>query len=333
MVTKQSPTSAATIEALTFFDRRAIPDQAGETIWHARDGWPIRRIDWHGACVASSRLRGSILFLPGRGDYYEKYLETLHYYAQQNWHVTAIDWRGQSLSGRIADDPSVGDIDDFGTWVADLETFYAAWTAERAGPHIVLAHSMGGHLAMRAVIEKVIMPDALILAAPMLSIHSGGLPLAITRIVARLMVMLGRAKKAAWKISEKPLSPLVSRSKMLTHDQVRYEDEEAWWSIRPGIKLGPGSWRWVDRAVASIRKIHQLGTFESVKIPVLIIATSADQLVSTDQIIQDEKRLPNAELLLFGKEAAHELLREADVVRDKVISAIDAFLERIAPAV
>jgi lysophospholipase len=333
MVTKQSPSFAATIKAPTVFDRRKIPDQATETIWHAGDGWPIRQIDWNGAPGKGSSPRGSILFLPGRGDYYEKYLETLHYYAEQNWNVTAIDWRGQSLSGRMTDDPSVGDIDDFGTWVADLKTFYAAWTAEKTEPHIVLAHSMGGHLAMRAVIEKAITPDALILAAPMLSIHSGGLPLAITRIVARVMVMLGRAQKAAWKISEKPLSPLVSRSRMLTHDQARYDDEEAWWSIRPGIKLGPGSWRWVDRAVASIRKIHRPGTFENVKTPVLMIATSADQLVSTDQIIEDAKRLLNAELLLFGKEAAHELLRESDAVRDKVISAIDAFLERIAPAV
>ena len=42
------------------------------------------------------------------------------------------------------------------------------------------------------------------------------------------------------------------------------------------------------------------------------MATTADQLVSTKRIIKDSKRLPKAELLLFGKEAAHELLREAD---------------------
>ncbi len=311
------------------FDRRAIPEEAVETIWYANDGWPIRRIDWKPWHAAQGKPRGSILFLPGRGDHYEKYLETLHHYAQQNWRVTSVDWRCQAMSGRMTDDHSIGDIDDFATWVADIQIFHASWIKERPGPHIILAHSMGGHLAMRAVIEKVIAPDAMIMVAPMLSIHSGGLPLYVTRIVARLMVKLGRAKRAAWKVSEKPLSPLTSRSRMLTHDKTRYEDEEAWWAIRPELKLGPGSWRWVDRAVASIRKIHQPGTFEHVQIPVLIIATTADQLVSTDQIIKDANRLPNAELMLFGKEAAHELLRETDAVRDKVILAIDAFLERI----
>ena len=186
---------------------------------------------------------------------------------------------------------------------------------------------------MRAAIEKAIDPDAMILIAPMFSIHSGGLPLSFTRIIARLMVTLGRGSRAAWKVSEKPLSPLASRSRMLTHDQLRYEDEAAWWKIRPGLQLGPGSWRWVDRAVASIKRIHRPGGLESVKIPVFIAATSADQLVSSAQIIQDAKRLPNAELLLFGKEAAHELLRESDGVRDRVLDAISKFLDRSALAV
>jgi ribonucleotide reductase class II len=87
--------------AKTPMNRRAIPADATETMWHAADGWPIRRIDWQ----ASTPPRGSLLFLPGRGDHYEKYLETLAYYADAGWHVTAIDWRGQGASGRLLDDP------------------------------------------------------------------------------------------------------------------------------------------------------------------------------------------------------------------------------------
>ncbi len=312
------------------FDRRSIPAEATETIWHAADGWPIRRIDWNTRAEGKHATRGSILFLGGRGDHYEKYLETLDRYANRNWGVTAIDWRGQAMSGRMLDDANVGDIDDFATWVADLKSFFQMWKPAHPGPHIILAHSMGGHLAIRAAIEKVIDPDALVLIAPMLSIHSRGLPLSITGAAARLMVKLGRGGHAAWKISEKPLTPLTSRARILTHDDARYEDETAWWSMRPMLKLGPGSWRWVDRAVASIRKIHRAGTFESVKIPVFIAATTADQLVSTDQTIADVKRLPNGELMLFGDEAAHEILRETDDVRDRLLQAIDIFLDRIS---
>jgi lysophospholipase len=319
------------IPAPMSFDRRIIPANANEAFWNAADGWPIRRIDFGASQISHQKPRGSLLFLTGRGDHYEKYLETLDYLASQNWNVTAIDWRGQGLSGRMLADTSVGHIDDFAVWVRDLGTFWDIWVHENPGPHVILAHSMGGHLAVRAAIEKKILPDAMMLTAPMLSIHSRGMPLFITEQVSKFMLLLGRGSRAAWKVSEKPLSPMNLRAKMLTHDKFRYEDEVAWWTIRPGAKLGPASWRWVERAIASIREIHAPGALESLQIPVFIAATTADQLVSTPQVIADAKRMPNAELLLFGEEAAHELLRETDAVRDKVLAGINTFLGRVFP--
>lgn len=309
-------------------DRRAIPASAKETLWNGSDGWPIRRIDW---ICAQPQKRGSILFLPGRGDHYEKYLETLDYYYSAGWDVTAIDWRGQGGSGRFLADPNVGHIDDFSTWIADLKGFYADWTQQHAGPHVVIAHSMGGHLAMRALAENAICPDAFILSAPMLGIQTGGLPLVLNHAFARFMVAIGRGEKAAWKVNEKPMSPADMRGEMLTHDKARYEDELAWWKLRPQVKLGPPSWHWVERAITSMRMLDAPGVLEHIKTPILFLASNADQLVSTDRIIKDSNRLANAELLIFGKEAAHELLREADGVRDQCLSAMNAFMENYAP--
>jgi lysophospholipase len=314
-------------------DRRAIPQDALETTWNAADGWEIRRIDWKwrsGKKWAGSSARGSILFLPGRGDHYEKYLETLDYYADRGWNVTSVDWRGQGLSGRFLKDPHVGHIDDFSTWIADIRLFYKSWKLEKTGPHVVIGHSMGGHLTMRAAIEGAIDPDAIILSAPMLSIQTGGLPLSVNQAFANFMKRIGRAELPAWKVSEKPMSPLDMRAKILTHDANRYADELAWWKIRPGVNLGPPSWHWIERAIASIRLQDEPGTLENMQIPTLLLATTADQLVSTQRIIADAKRLPNAELLVFGKEAAHELLREADGVRDKCLNAMDTFLDKHA---
>ena len=61
--------------------RRAIPAHARESAWHAPDGHAIRRIDW----PRPAQSRGSLLFLGGRGDAYEKYLETLEYWFGQGW--------------------------------------------------------------------------------------------------------------------------------------------------------------------------------------------------------------------------------------------------------
>jgi lysophospholipase len=313
------------------FNRREIPKSATETEWNAADGWPIRRIDWQAASLSTGKRRGSILFLPGRGDHYEKYLETLEYWARSGWRVTAIDWRTQGLSGRMLADANVGHIDDFSTWIADLTFFYAQWQNEVAGPHVVIAHSMGGHLLMRALAEKVIAPDAAVFSAPMLG-FTGGLPMAVTGGYAKLMQTLGCGDYAAWKASEKPLSGMKVRANMLTHDQERYDDELAWWELRPGVKLGPPSWHWVERAVASIKLLDTPGLIEGIETPVLMLATMADQLVSRSAIEAYCKRLPHCQLLMFGKEAAHELLRESDPVRDKCLSAIDTFLERATQA-
>jgi lysophospholipase len=309
-------------------NRRAIPTDATESMWHAADGWPIRRIDWLGA----AKSRGSMLFLPGRGDHYEKYLETLQHFADAGWRVTSIDWRGQGGSGRMLPDPQVGHIDDFATWISDLRFFWQGWKAETPGPHVVLAHSMGGHLTMRALVEKAIDPVAVAMSAPMLGIQTGGLPLGLNHAFAKLMCKIGKANDAAWKVSEKPMSPMSMRGKILTHDEDRYADEIAWWGIRPDVKLGPPSWHWIERAIASIRMLDEPGRLEAVDTPILLMATTADQLVSTPRIIKDSKRLRQAETLIFGKEAAHELLREADGVRDQCLDRIAAFMDKNAPA-
>lgn len=322
------------VEAQPETIRRSIPGYAREGYWIASDGWKIRRIDWlalSAEAAAVQQPRGSMLFLPGRGDHYEKYLEMLDQFARQGWCVTAIDWRGQGGSGRVLANPHIGHIDDFSVWIADLKAFWTQWKAATPGPHVVVAHSMGGHLVMRALAEKAIDPVAAALSAPMLGIQTMGLPYAVHHGLARFLRALGDSARVAWKEGEKPGSPLNVRSKILTHDPERYADELYWWKARPEVRLGPPSWHWVERAIASSRQLHRPGILESIDTPILLLATTADRLVDTKRIVRDAKRLPNNELLLFGNEAAHELLREADPVRDRCLNRITAFFEACAP--
>lgn len=309
---------------------RVIPDEATESWWQARDGWEIRRIDW--PSLNSGPLRGSLLFLPGRGDHYEKYLETLHHWALQGWRVTAIDWRGQGLSGRVLENRNIGHIKDFSVWIDDLHFFWKKWKSETEGPHALVAHSMGGHLTMRAAAEGAIDPDAIALSAPMLGIKSSGLPHRVSHGFARMMLWIGWGKRPAWKDSEKPLSPASMRQRILTHSDRRYRDELFWWQERLDVRLGPPSWRWLERAFASTARLKETGTLENMRIPVLLLATTADQLVSTDRIKSDHERLPLSKLRCFGREAAHELLRESDSVRDECLNEIDEFFGEHAAA-
>ncbi|MCT2559685.1 alpha/beta hydrolase [Tsuneonella sp. YG55] len=307
--------------------RRAIPSAAREDRWTAPDGHAVRRIDWP---APDGRVRGAILFLGGRGDFYEKYLEAFADWRDRGWQVTALDWRGQAGSGRLGSDAVTGHIGDFAQWTHDLAGFWRAWAAEVPVPHVIVAHSMGAHLALRGSAEGLIAPDALVLVAPMLGI--GRLPPVVMHTVARAMVRLGDPRRPAWRWSEKPGEPPASRGALLTHDADRYADELWWRGERPELVMGPGSWGWVERAYASMRALSAPGLLEKVTLPVLILATSADRLVAYPAIAAAARRLPNAELVTFGREASHEILREADPVRDRALAAIDRFLDETVPA-
>ncbi len=312
-------------------DRRAIPSAASESIWRAQDGHELRRIDWQTSGAGGVSPRGSILFFPGRGDNYEKYLESLDEWHRDGWRVTAADWRGQAGSGRLGDDPVTGHIDDFATWVDDLAHFWSDWVAETPGPHVLAGHSMGGHVVMRALIERRVQPEAVVLSAPMLGMAGPPLPLAVLHGAAKLMNVVGEPTRQAWKWSEKPGEMPARRRTLLTHDDDRYDDELWWREHRPELVMGPGSWGWVERAYASTRVLEAPGAMESVDVPVLILSTSEDKLVSHADCVRAVERLAKGELCAFGDEARHEILREVDAVRDRAMDAVTEFLDRTAP--
>lgn len=303
--------------------RRAIPADATVATWTAPDGWPIRRFDRPG------HGRGAILFQTGRGDIFEKYLETFAHWHAQGWSVTAFDWRGQGGSGRLGRDPAVGHASDFAPWIADLAAFWTAWVAAHPdGPHVVIGHSMGGFLALRALADGVIAPRAAVLVAPMLGLRSpvgawlGG-------VVARAMRALGDPARAAWKEAERPGLKL-DRARALTGDAARYADEGWWYAQAPALKLGAPSWSWVAAAFAATARLRADPALAKVAVPVQLLVADEDALVDPRAAQAVAARLPAAELVTFGAGAAHELLRESDAVRDRALAAIDDFLARHA---
>lgn len=304
--------------------RRAYPAGSRLELAPAPDGWPLRRFDW----PAEGTPKGSILFQGGRGDIIEKYLELFHHWHGRGWNVVAFDWRGQGGSGRLAADPNVGHCPDFGIWIDDLSAFATDWTARTPGPHIVMGHSMGGHLVLRALAEKRITPDAAVLVAPMLGFETGPLPL---RLVAWGVRQLARLwpTRAAWKANERPASGRTSRQELLTSDADRYSDELWWKKEKPELELGPPSLKWLEQAYGSAVFLERAQGVESISIPVLFIGTFGDRLVSPAAIPRFAARIPNSTLKMFDRGVAHEILRERDGPRDEAIALIDAQLDKI----
>ncbi len=306
--------------------RRALPFDATLAMRSAADGWPIRVFD-----RLANGTRGSILWLGGRGDIIEKYLECFEQWHRKGWHVTSFDWRGQGGSGRMLPDRSVGHASDFAPWVGDLAAFWHSWKRTTPGPHVLMGHSMGGHLVMRALVEQRVDPDAVVLSAPMLGFEPAPVPLALAGFVAALLGRLLPTRKA-WRDNERPAPREASRQAFLTHHPQRYEDE-LWWKARiPELALGPPSWAWVAAAYKSVGWLDVPGRVEALAVPMLLIGTEGDKLVSPGAIHRTAARIEQSELLMFDAAAAHEVLREVDAVRDAAMARIADFLDRKAPA-
>lgn len=303
--------------------RRIYPADAALGSFVLPDGWPLRTFE-----RPSDAPCGSVLWLGGRGDILEKYLESLDAWHAAGWQIGSFDWRGQGGSGRVLPDRLVGHIDDFAIWIDDLAVFWADWKARTPGPHVLMGHSMGGHLVLRALIERRVDPDAVVLSAPMLG-FGGRIPEGVTRAVAKALGKVAR-HRSAWKQNERPAPPEASRQAFLTHDPDRYADEIWWKTQKPELALGPPSWGWMAAAALSYAVIDAPGAVEAIDVPVLIVATDGDLLVSPAAIRKTAARLKHGDLLMFGTDVAHEVLREVDSVRDVAMARIAALLDAVA---
>lgn len=297
---------------------RSRPEDAAFRTWTARDGLKLRRMDW--APPAGVEARGSLLFAGGRGDFIEKYLEAYAHWRALGWRVTAFDWRGQGLSrGDIVG----GNVESFDPWIDDFAGLIEAWRGEAPGPYAAIAHSLGGHLLLRTIVERAPALDAAVLVAPMIDVNSGGIPPWLAPWLARAMCLLGQSKRPMWKAT--PLfRPGSIRQRNLTGSLERYADEIAWWEAEPGVIGGPPDWAWLCAAFRSARAFRP-ERLAKVHTPILLIGTERDKLVSPDAIRRAAAALPHAELMMFD-DSAHEILRESDPIRDAALARIDAFL-------
>ncbi len=299
-------------------------------IWKTPDGWPLRRVILPSA--SGQAARGALLFLSGRGDHMEKYAETLHDWADAGWAVENFDWRGQGGSGRFMDDTSVGHADNIEHWIEDLRAYHAEWVERTPPPHVIVAHSMGGHIALRALAENQMDIDAVVFVAPMFGINAGGLPHGVGNWIAHAACGLGHSNRAVWSLGRNRHKVMNAVRTTLTHSAKRYEQEARVRRERPDLVVDAPSWGWLRAAYRSISVINRPGYAKRVTVPALILATRGDRLISVSAIANIAKRLPNAHVHYFGRHVAHEILREVDDVRNEALERIERFFDEHAPS-
>lgn len=284
-----------------FADLAAAPAPA-KIIWlHTQDGKRLRAAFW------DSGPKGMVAIFPGRTEVIEKYGRVVADLVGAGYGAAVIDWRGQGLSDRPEGKPLLGDVRDFAEYQQDVAIYLE--TVRDFAPDaalFMLAHSMGGCIGLRALINGF-PARACAFSAPM-----WGLRLTHTtrRAVVAMTSLLGLARL---DLREVPGAGVEFRlwenafdNNELTRDRAAYAWMQAQVNARHELRLGPPSLRWLVAALAETAVLAQLPAPD---VPTYCGLGTHEKLVSSEAIMARMETWPKGTLEIF-EGALHELLME-----------------------
>lgn len=295
---------------------RAPPD--GQVMWrYASDGLRIRVGAWRGGA------KGTVFILTGRSEYIEKYGPTIEKLLGRGYSAVICDWRGQGLSERLEDDDSLGHVESFSDYQLDLrEMLDVAREMDLPRPRYLLAHSMGGSIALRALHEGLAV-SKVIFSAPFWDIHvSAGLK-AYASLVSAFAPAIGLGtKRTPTTSSNAYIAWAPFEGNFLTSDKDTYEWLQDHVSRHPELVVGGPSLSWLREALYEIRYFQTI----DVALPdCLCFLGSEEKIVSPKAVSRVMEKWPNGELVILPG-AEHEILMESRRTLDTVWSRIFAFL-------
>jgi lysophospholipase len=253
--------------------------------------------------------RGTVLLLNGRTEYIEKHFRIIARLTAMGFAVATLDWRGQGMSTRRAKG-TLGHIDDFAEFQRDMDAFLS-WPALRSlpGPRVVLCHSMGGAIGLRALVDGRLEVDAAIFSAPFWGLGVTGAAGGIARGGAGAAVALGMGMRALPIVRDRRTYAVRHdfEDNVLTSDPEHFAWVRAQAEARPELTVGVPTYGWL---AAAFRELEALRAAAAPELPSLLLVGDAERVVNAAPIRTWAEKAPHAVLtLLHG--ARHEPLMES----------------------
>ncbi len=287
----------------------------------AEDGALLRIARW----APGPSSRGTVCVFTGRGEFIEKYFETIGELVERGFSVVAMDWRGQGLSVRELPDAMKGHIDDFALFERDLESLrkqVLQFLCPR--PWFALASSMGATVLLSQAYAGESPFDRLALVAPMIAIGGrGGSPGARAIVEIADAVGLGAAYAPGVQRVSSLARPFEGND--LTSDPRRYARNAAIAAAAPQLAVAGPTIGWVNAAMRATRRLADPEFARRTATPTLIVAGAEDTVVSAAATERFANRLKAGRMILLPG-ARHEILQETDEIRAQFWAAFDAFI-------
>ena len=271
------------------------------------------------------RPRAACVIGIGFGEFIEKHVETMRDLAARGIAVWCLDWRGQGRSIRPHRLPTRPRARDFDRDADDLAAFAAAKLP--AGlPRLLVAHSMGGAIALLCLRRYPDLFAGAVLSSPMVGLRTGRVPPTLIRCLT------GPARAAGlghcfipgarkWRPDRVP-TPETSR---VTTDAERCRLRHAWFSADPELRLDQATYGWVDSALALVARISKPEFLRAIRTPILIGHPERELVVSSAAQRRAARLLPNCTLVELAQ-SKHDPFLECDAIRDYWLACLDRFI-------
>jgi lysophospholipase len=269
--------------------------------------------------------KGAIVVVPGRGQPFMAFCETVYDLRDSGYDFYLVDHRGQGWSGRLLDDPERSYVDRFDDYVADLDTVVRTVVQPSRYRRVVaLAHSMGGAIATRYAELHPGVFTQLVLSAPMHAVDTKQYPEPFALVLATAATVAGQGGEyAPTQVAPDAAAPFAGNDQ--THSTARWAQYATLWQRFPELLVGGSTFRWLKEILVGTLATRTFAF--TIDTPVLILQAGDDAYVKAWG--QDEvcRRAAHCQRRVFPH-AYHDLLNERDPVRDEVLANVREVLLR-----
>lgn len=260
--------------------------------------------------------KAAVVILPGRTEAIVKFAEVSRDLVKQGYSTYCLTLRGQGEAGRMLTDTDKGYVAYFDDYVTDTHQFISTIVKNDGLPVFMLAHSLGGAVAVLVVDEHPDDVAALALSSPMLEIDPGSFPPIVVSSLAG--GICDSTDGSGYAIGSGPYSEEKNFEKnSVTHSLPRWTWKVQQLNDDKSIRLGGITWRWLCQALVASSRAQGVGKFSSV--PTVLFQAGADTIVKPGGQTKYCADAPRCTLSVMP-EAKHEQLQERDDIRNLVLS-------------
>jgi lysophospholipase len=301
------------------FEDIADAPKGGQAFWlTTSDGMRIRSGVW------AKGTKGTVLLFPGRTEYVEKYGRAAADLEARGYSTVVIDWRGQGLADRALPDRDIGHVEAFSEYQRDVEANVAL--ARMLGlpePYFLLSHSMGGCIALRALLNDLPVKAAAF-SAPMWGISMAAWMRPLAQVITQVSGWVGQSHRFAPGTSDKSyVAEADFGGNVLTTDPEMWRYMKRQIVERPELSLAGPSLGWLREALA---ECHALSLAPSPATPAVTALGSAEKVVDPGPIHLRMARWPGARLDIYPG-AEHEVLMEGPEYRKRFFDSATALFD------